>query len=126
MPTENASMPGSAAVHPSLSSDEASQLGALKDALPGGWVVALQAEAGMAWLAFIYQADTPRGRPMFSVCRWDDGVGLFTQWMNGSACSAVAFTELWPILELILNDTFACTQAHPATMPTDDWVNTQH
>jgi len=60
---------------------------------------------------------------MFSICRWDDGVGLFTQWMNGSACSAMAFTELWPILELILNDTSACP---PVQLATDSWADTQH
>jgi len=63
MLTENAGMPGAATVRPSLSSDEASQLRALRDALPGGWVVALQAESGMAWLAFVYQADAPRAGP---------------------------------------------------------------
>ncbi len=126
MLTENIDISGAAAVRPSLSNDEASQFGALRDALPEGWVVELQPEAGMAWAAFIYQADAPRSRPMFTVCRWHDRVGLYTQWLDGSASSAMAFTKLWPILDLILSGIFAYTQAHLATVPTEGWANTQH
>lgn len=119
-------MPGKAAVPPLLSGGEASQLAALRSSLPEGWVVELKPEAGMAWVAFVFQADAPRSRPMFTVCRWDDRVGLFVQWMNGSASSAAAFTELWPILKLILSDIFASTQAHLATVPTEGWDTNQH
>jgi hypothetical protein len=114
---ENTGTPGAITRQPLLSEDEASQFRALRAALPTGWVAELQPEAGMAWLAFVYQADAPRSRPMFSVCRWDDGVGLFTQWMDGSACMAMAFTELWPVLEQILDDTLACTQPHREAVP---------
>ena len=126
MLTENIGISGAAVVHPPLSSDEASQFGALRDALPEGWVVELQPEAGMAWAAFIYQVDAPRSRPMFTVCRWHDRAGLYARWMDGSASSAMAFTELWPILDLILSGIFAYTQAHLATVPTEGWANTQH
>jgi len=101
-----------------LSEDEAAQFAALRTTLPEGWVAELQADAGMAWVAFIYDADAPRSRPMFTVCRWDDRVGLLAQWMNGAACSATAFTELWPILELVLDGILVSLQAHPATVPT--------
>ena len=119
-------LPDAIVVHPSLSRNEASQLGTLRADLPEGWVVELQANPGMAWAAFVYQADAPRSRPMYTVCRWNDRVGLFTHWMDGSACSALAFTELWPILELILDGVFAATQAHLVTVPTEGWANTQH
>lgn len=101
-----------------LSEGEAAQFAALRTALPEGWVAELQAEAGMAWLALIYDADAPRSRPMFTVCRWDDRVGLLAQWMNGTACSATAFTELWPILELVLDGILSSPQACLATVPT--------
>jgi len=126
MLTGNIELSGMAAGHALLSSDEASQFGALRDALPKGWVVDVQADPAMAWAAFVYQADAPRSRPMFTVCRWDDRVGLFAQWVDGSACSAMAFTELWPILELIRGDVFASTQAHLATVPPEEWANTHH
>jgi len=111
---------------PLLSIDETAQFAALRSTLPKGWVVELQAEAGMAWVAFIYDANAPRSRPMFTVCRWDDRVGLLAQWMNGAACSATAFTELWPIVELVLDGVFAAMQAHLATVPTQGWASTQH
>lgn len=126
MPAENTDVPGAAPLYPSLSSDEAFEFGALKDALPKGWVVELQPEAGMAWAAFIYQADAPRSRPMFTVCRWHDRAGMYARWMDGSASSAMAFIELWPILDLILSGIFAYTQTHLATVPTEGWANTQH
>jgi len=119
MLTDNTSTSSAAVVHPSLSSDEVSQFGALRTTLPQGWIVELQTVAGMAWAAFVYQADAPRSRPMFTVCRWDDRLGMFVQWMDGSASSAFAFTELWPILDLIASDIFALTQAHLATVPTE-------
>lgn len=118
--------PGAACADPLLSRDEASQFRALRNTLPDGWVAELQPEAGMAWAAFVYQAEAPRSSPMFTVCRWDDRAGVLVQWMDGSASSAMAFTELWPILELIQNGIFASMQAHLATVPTEDWAKTQH
>ena len=126
MLTGNADRLGAAAARPLLSSDEASEFEALRTALPEGWVVELQSDPGMAWVAFVHWADAPRGRPMFTVCRWDDRVGLFAQWMDGSASSAAAFTELWPILELILSGIFASTQGHLTTVPTEGWDTTRH
>jgi len=105
-----------------LSEDEAGQFAALRNTLPEGWVMALQAGAGMAWAAFIYRADAPRGGPMFTVCRWSDRVGLFTRWVDGSACSAMAFTELWPILDGV----FAAMQMQLTTVPTEGWADTRH
>jgi len=101
-----------------LSEDEAAQFAALRTTLPEGWVAELRADAGMAWVALIYDADAPRSRPMFTVCRWDDRVGLLAQWMNSAACLATAFTELWPILELVLDGILVSLQTHPATVPT--------
>jgi len=98
----------------------------LQTLLPEGWVAELQAEAGMAWVAFIYDAEAPRSRPMFTVCHWDDRAGLLTQWMNGAACLATAFTELDPILDLVLDGIFASMQAHLATVPTGSRANVQH
>ncbi len=109
-----------------LSRDEAAQFAALRTILPAGWVAELQAEVEMAWVAFIYDAEAPRSRPMFTVCRWDDRVGVLAQWMNGAACSATAFTELEPILELVLDGIFASMQAHLATVPTESRACTQH
>ncbi len=123
MLTEKAGM---ATMQPLLSSDEASEFEALGDALPAGWVLQLRPDPGMAWVAFVFQADAPRSRPMFTVCRWDNRVGLFVQWMDGSVASAMAFTELWPILDLILSSIFASTQVHLATVTTEGWDVTQH
>ena len=93
-----------------LSQDEAARFGALKDTLPEGWVVELQAAgAGMAWVAFVHKAATPRSGPMFTVCRWSDRVGLLARWNEDRVCSAVAFSELWPVLELIVDGIFAAT-----------------
>lgn len=63
---------------------------------------------------------------MFTICRWDDRMGLFVQWMNGSASSAMVFTELWPILELTLSSIFASTQRYLATVTTEGWDATRH
>jgi len=126
MLAENTGLPGAASADPLLSSDEAARFGALRDTLPEGWTVELQAGAGMAWAAFVYKADAPRSRPMFTVCRWDDRVGLFARWVDGRTCSAMAFTELWPVLELVLDGVFAATQAHLATVPTAGWADTRH
>ncbi len=106
-----------------LSSDEAAQFAALRSILPEGWVAELRADAGMAWVAFVYDAEAPRSRPMFTVCRWEDRVGLLAQWMNGAACSATAFTELWPILELVLDGILASLQEHLAIVPTKGTLN---
>ena len=111
---------------PLLSKDEAAQFAALRTILPEGWVAELQADAGMAWVAFVYDAEAPRSRPMFTICRWDDRVGLLAQWVDGAACSAMAFTELEPILELVLDGILASMQPHLATVPTRGWAGTPH
>lgn len=123
-PTGNADAPG-ASSSDLLSRDEAARVGALRDTLPEGWVVELQAAAGMAWVAFVHKADAPRSGPMFTVCRWSDRVGLLVRWEEGRVCSAAAFTELWPVLELILEGIFSATQAQMATVPTEGWANTR-
>jgi len=109
-----------------LSRDEAARFEALRDTLPEDWVVDLQADAGMMWVAFVYKGSAPRSGPMFTVCRWDDRVGLFAQWPGDGICSVVAFTELWPILELVLDGIFTATATHPATKSAAGWTDTQH
>ena len=113
-------------LHSLLSGDEASEFEVLSNTLPEGWVMERQSQAGMAWVAFVYNADAPRSSPMFTICRWHDREGMFVQWLDGSASSATAFTELWPTLDPILNRIFAFTQAHLANVPTEGWTDTQH
>jgi len=86
----------------------------------------LQGHVGMAWATFVHKADAPKSRPMFTICRWSDRVGLFAQWEEGRPCSATAFSELCPVLELILDGIFAATQACLAVVPTEGWATTQH
>lgn len=129
-PAENIDAPGAASADLLPSRDEAAQLAALRVILPEGWAVALQAEAGMAWAAFVHDADAPRSWPLFTICRWNDCVGLFTRWIDGSTCSTTAFTELGPvlelILELILDSIFAAMQEQRATVATEGWANIRH
>ena len=125
MLTANTYLPRAALCDLLPSGDEASQLGALRAALPERWVLELRADATMAWVALVYQAKAPRSSPMFTVCRWDDRVGLFVEWMDGSAAAATAFMELAPILKLILGSIFAFTQAHVTTVPTTSRGNIQ-
>ena len=119
-------LPSAVPAGPPLSRDEAARFGALRDTLPEGWAVELQAGTGMAWVAFIHKADAPWSGPMFTVCRWVDRVGLFAQWPDDCSCSAVAFTELWPVLELILDGIFTATQAQLTTVSTAHWASTRH
>ena len=63
---------------------------------------------------------------MFTICRWDDRVGLLAQWVNGEACSAMAFTELEPILELVLDGILTSMQPHPVAVPNKGQAGTQH
>lgn len=109
-----------------LSRDEASLFDGLRNNLPRGWVVELKPDTGMAWVAFIFCEDDPRSRPLFTVCRWTDRVGLFVQWMDGTASSAVAFTELEPIMDLIPNGIFASAETRLATVPNESWTDTKH
>ena len=126
VPAEDAGMSSASSDGPLLSQDETDRFGALRDTLPEGWVVKLQACAGMAWVAFVHKADAPGSGPMFTVCRWSDRVGLFAQWEEGGVYSATAFSELWPVLELILDGVFAAAQAQLATVPTEGWADMQH
>ncbi len=123
---EGAGVPSASLAAPLLSKGEACQLEALQDSLPEGWILEVKAEAEMAWVAFVFCAQCPRSRPMFTLCRWVDRLGLFVQWMDGTASSAVAFTDLEPILDLIPSGIFASTEAHLATVPTTGWTDTQH
>lgn len=110
-----------------LLSEEAAQFRALRDALPEGWVVELHADdPSVAWVAFVYKAGAPKRGPIFTVCRWSDRVGLFTQWMDGYVSCPMAFTELGSTMELILDGIFAATQAQLRTVPTEGWTNTRH
>ena len=126
MRIEDISLPSVSVAVPLLSTGEARQLGILRESLPEGWVLEVKAEADMAWVAFIFCAQCPRSRPMFTLCRWSDRVGLFVQWMDGTASSVAAFTDLEPILELIPSDIFASTKKQLATVPTTGWTSTRH
>ncbi len=94
--------------------------------MPEGWVAELRAEIGMVWVAFIYDADAPRSQPMFTICRFSDHTGLFAQWMNGRVFQPIAFAELWPVLELVLDGIFAAMQVRRATVPAEGWTHTRH
>ena len=126
MLVEDACVPGASSAVQLLSPGEACQLGALQDSLPEGWVLEVKGEADMAWIAFVFYAQCPRSRPMFTLCRWSDRVGLFVQWMNGTASSVAAFTDLEPILKLIPSEIFASTKKQLATVPAEGWTSTQH
>ena len=63
---------------------------------------------------------------MFTLCRWSDRVGLFVQWMDGTASSAAAFTDLEPILDLIPSGIFASAEARLTTVRTEGWADTRH
>ena len=99
---------------------------ALTDSLPGGWKVHIQADANMAWVAFVHRADAPQGRPLFTVCRWTDCVGLFVQWGDGSVPSFVTCTELPPILDMIPRNIFTFAAGSLATVSTAGWADTLH
>ncbi len=123
---ERSSRSGIAQSSPLLLRGEAFHFETLRNNLPCGWVIELAADAGMAWIAFVYYADAPRSTPMFTVCRWTDRVGLFVQWMDGSASSAIAFTDLEPIMDLIPNGIFASAEARLATVSADCWTDARH
>ena len=77
---------------------------------------------GMAWAAFVHKADASRNELMFAIHRWDNRVGLLVRRMSGCAFSAMAFAELWPVLDGIS----AAAQARLATVPTGERANTRH
>ncbi len=126
MLTENSTERTASSAALLLSQAEGTLFGELMDNLPEGWVVDIEADAGMAWVAYVHCAEAPRSRPLFTVCRWSDRVGLFVQWTEGSTSSTVDYTELWPILDLIRSSIFASTVVHLATVSTEGWCNTQH
>ncbi len=119
-------LPSASVAVPLISTDEARQLGILRKSLPEAWVLEVKAAADMAWVAFVFCAQCPRSRPMFTLCRWSDRVGLFVQWMDGTASSVAAFRDLEPILELIPSDIFASTKKQLATVPAEGWTSTRH
>lgn len=94
--------------------------------LPDGWNVDVQADVGMAWAAAVCCAYAPSSAPRFTICGWNDHVGLIVHWMDGSAFSAVAFAELEPIVALIPSLIFTGALACLATVPAMDWNRTRH
>lgn len=90
----------------------------MAEKLPAGWMVNVQADASMAWKAFVYRASAPESRPLFTVCRWSDRVGLFVQWADGSSYSVVTCTQLRPILDMVPSSIFAFAAVSLATEST--------
>jgi hypothetical protein len=109
-----------------LSSDEAALFQSMKDNLPEGWVVDFEADADMAWIAFVFCAEAPRSRPMFTVCRWSDRLGLLAQWMDGTACSAFAFHDLEPVTSFILDGISEYADAHQVNVRAHGGADTRH
>jgi len=101
-------------------------LNILRHNLPDGWVVDVQADAEMTWSAAVYRASALSGGLQFTICGWNNRVGLIVHWMDGSAVSAIAFAELEPIVDLIPNGIFMCALARLATVPAVDWNSTKH
>jgi len=126
MLTERSKNAGDIPAYALLSSDEVSQFGALKRSLPKSWVVELRPDPDSVWVAFVYQADAHSNSPLFIVCRRDDRVGLFVQWMGEAPPATMAFTNLWPTLEVISSSVFAFLQVSLVTVPTDGWDVVQH
>ncbi len=126
MLTERSGSVGDSPAYALLSRDEASQFGALNRSLPKGWVVELRPDPDIVWVAFVYRADTPRGGPLFTVCRRDDRVGLSVQWMGEAPPATMLFKHLWPTLELISKSVFAFLQVSLVTVATEGWDEVQH
>ena len=126
MLTEHSGNANNVQAYTLLSSDEASHFNALKRSLPEGWVVELRPNPDAVWVAFVYQADAHRSSPLFTVCRRDDRVGLFVQWMGEAPPATMVFTNLWPTLEFILQSVFAFLQVSLVTVPTEGWDDVQH
>lgn len=106
--------------------DEAILFEGLKGSLPEGWVLDLCAESVTAWVAILSQVDAQRDGPMFIICRCSDYVALLVDWVNGPACTAVVFAELWSILDMVESGIFTFNQARLANVSTEGWTNTQH
>lgn len=126
MLTEHSGNAGDISARALLSSDEASQFGALRRSLPKGWVIELRPDPDSVWVAFVYQADAPSSSSLFTVCRHDDRVGLFVQWMGKAPPATMAFTNLWPTLEVISKSVFAFMHMSLVTVPTEGWDVVQH
>ena len=109
-----------------LSTVEGALFEGLKDTLPGGWAVDFEANAGMAWVALIYRAEAPTRAPLFTICRWDNCVGLFVRWVDGAVASAAVYPELSTVLDLIPNSIFAVAEARLATVQGESWSDTMH
>jgi len=119
-------LPRAALVSLLLSADEASLFQGMKDGLPEGWMIDFEADPEMAWLALVYFADDPRNKPLFTVCRWPDRVGLLVQWMDGIACSARAFEDLESVTSSVLSTIFEFAEARQATVGAHTWADTSH
>ena len=109
-----------------LSTVEGALFEGLKDTLPGGWAVDFEANAGMAWVALVYRAEAPTSAPLFTICRWDNCVGLFVRWVDGAVASAAVYTELSTVLDLIPNSIFAVAEARLATFRAESWSGATH
>lgn len=119
-------MPDPAGAPRALSTVEGALFKGLKDTLPGGWAVAFEANAGMAWVALVYRAETPTSAPLFTICRWDNCVGLFVRWVDGAVASAGVFTELSTVLDLIPSSIFAVAEARLTTVQAGSWSEATH
>lgn len=111
---------------PPLSTAEGALFEGLRDTLPGGWAVDFEANAGMAWVALVYRAEAPTSAPLFTICRWDNCVGLFVRWGAGTVASAAVYPELSTVLDLIPNSIFAVAEARLATIQAESWSCTTH
>ncbi len=126
MRSENNVVPDAAPASLLISEGDATLFEGLKDNLPAGWVVDFEANAGMAWVAFVYCAEAPRSKPMFTVCRWIDRLGLLAQWMDGTAYSAFAFEELEPVTSFILAGICDHAEEHHANLVVHAAADTMH
>lgn len=118
-------MPDMAQGPPALSSSDATLIKCLMDTLPDDWAVIIDAHPEMEWAAFIYHAEAPTSAPLFTICRWDNCVGLFVRWVDETATS-IMFAELSSALDLIPRGIFASARTRQVTVLTEGWADTKH